>query len=177
MGDHGDRLEDAKARGANILGEVVGYAVNSDASDFVLPDAEGQKACMRQALERAGLAPEDIDIVNTHSTATPSGDIQEAIAVRGVFEGVKTNVNNTKSYIGHTMGAAGALELAGNLPSFDDKKVHPTINVDNLDPNCKVEGLVVNQAKDVPSINTILNNSFGMLGINSTVIVKRYTAE
>ena len=172
-----ERLDDAKARGANIMAEVVGYAINSDASDFVLPDSEGQKACMRQALERAELSANDVDIVNTHSTATPSGDIEEAAAVRGVFEGSKARVNNTKSYIGHTMGAAGALELAGNLPSFEDGKVHPTINVDNLDPDCVVEGLVMNEAVDLGTVDTILNNSFGMLGINSTVIVSRYTGE
>lgn len=169
-----ERLDDAKARGASIIAEVVGYAINSDASDFVLPDAEGQKACMRQALQRAELNPSDIDIVNTHSTATPSGDIEEAAAVRGVFEGAQTNVNNTKSFIGHTMGAAGALELAGNLPSFVDGQIHPTINVENLDPQCAIDGLVTGQAITGQDINTILNNSFGMLGINSTVIVTKF---
>ena len=171
-----ERLDDALARGANIVAEVAGYAINSDASDFVLPDSEGQKACMRQALAHADVQPNDIDIVNTHSTATPSGDIEEAAAVRGVFEGSPARVNNTKSYIGHTMGAAGALELAGNLPSFEDGMVHPTINVDNLDPECALEGLVMNEPVELGTVNTILNNSFGMLGINSTVIVKRYSA-
>jgi len=169
-----ERLADAEARGADIIAEVVGYSVNSDASDFVLPDAEGQKACMRQALDLAKLSPGDVDIVNTHSTATPSGDIEETAAVRGVFEGVQTHINNTKSYIGHTMGAAGALELAGNLPSFEDGQVHPTINIQNLDPKCAVEGLVINEAITDSKINIILNNSFGMLGINSTVIVKKF---
>ena len=117
-----------------------------------------------------------IHIVNTHATATPLGDIQECEAIRAVFgEGCPdTSINNTKSYIGHCMGAAGALELAGNLPSFDDLTVHPTINVDNLDPACALPGLVLNQPRKVAKVDTILNNSFGMLGINSALIVKRF---
>jgi 3-oxoacyl-[acyl-carrier-protein] synthase II len=86
------------------------------------------------------------------------------------------NINNTKSFIGHAMGAAGALELAGNLPSFDDLMVHPTINVDELDPQCDVPGLVLNEAKKAKRVDAILNNSFGMLGINSALIVIRHRA-
>ncbi len=168
-----ERLDDAKARGADIIAEIVGYGISSDASDFVLPDADGQKRCIRAAIKQAGLQPGDIDIVSTHATATPQGDVEEAKAVRGVFEGASCHINNTKSFIGHAMGAAGALELAGNLPSFTDGQVHPTINVDDLDPACALEGLVVNEAREVGKVDTILNNSFGMLGINSTVIVKR----
>ncbi len=86
-----------------------------------------------------------------------------------------TSINNTKSFIGHCMGAAGALELAGNLPSFDDRVVHPTINVDDLDPQCALlRALVLNHPKTVARADTILNNSFGMLGINSTLIVRRF---
>ena len=86
------------------------------------------------------------------------------------------NINNTKSFIGHAMGAAGALELAGNLPSFNDLMVHPTINVDELDPQCDVPGLVLNEPKKAKRVDAILNNSFGMLGINSTLIIIRYRA-
>jgi 3-oxoacyl-[acyl-carrier-protein] synthase II len=85
-----------------------------------------------------------------------------------------TAVNNTKSFIGHAMGAAGALELAGNLPSFDDLVVHPTINIDDLDPLCAIPGLVINEPRSVKRVDAILNNSFGMLGINSTLIIKRF---
>ena len=84
-----------------------------------------------------------------------------------------THVNNTKSYIGHAMGAAGSLELAGNLASFEDNVVHPTINVDELDPDCDVPGLVTNECRGTSGVDCILNNSFGMLGINSVVIVKK----
>ncbi|MFM9091364.1 MAG: beta-ketoacyl-[acyl-carrier-protein] synthase family protein [Verrucomicrobiota bacterium] len=171
-----ERLEDARARGARIYAEIAGYHVNSDASDYVLPNPQRQAECVRAALARAGLAPAGIHIVNTHATATPLGDIQECEAIRAVFgEGCPdTHINNTKSFIGHTMGAAGALELAGNLPSFDDLTVHPTINVDDLDPQCALPGLVLNQPRQVARVETILNNSFGMLGINSTLIVRRF---
>jgi 3-oxoacyl-[acyl-carrier-protein] synthase II len=172
-----ERLEDAQARGARIYAEIAGYHVNSDASDYVLPNPVRQSECVRAAIRRAGLEPKDIHIVNTHATATPLGDIQECEAIRAVFgEGCPdTHINNTKSYIGHTMGAAGALELAGNLPSFNDLTVHPTINVDDLDPACALPGLVLNRPVKVAKVDTILNNSFGMLGINSTLIVKRFT--
>jgi 3-oxoacyl-[acyl-carrier-protein] synthase II len=150
--------------------------VNSDASDYVLPNPVRQAECVRAALRRDGLEARDIHIVNTHATATPLGDIQECEAIRAVFgDGCPdTHINNTKSYIGHAMGAAGALELAGNLPSFDDLTVHPTINVDDLDPLCALPGLVLNQPRKVAIVDTILNNSFGMLGINSTLIVRRF---
>jgi 3-oxoacyl-[acyl-carrier-protein] synthase II len=169
-----ERREDAEARGARIYGEVVGYHVNSDASDFVLPSSAGQNACMRGALRKAGMAPEDVDVLNTHATATALGDVQECIAVREVFgDAHGVYVNNTKSFIGHAMGAAGALELAGNLPSFEDRIVHPTINVDELDPECALRNLVLNRPQEVPRADTILNLSFGMLGINSAVLVRR----
>jgi len=169
-----ERLEDARSRGARIYGEVVGHAVNSDAADFVLPLPERQVECMRLALERARMGPSEVDVVNTHATSTPQGDTQECGALRQVFsDSTRTRVNNTKSYIGHTMGAAGALELAGNLPSFEDGLVHPTINVDSLDPECDVRGLVLNEPERVGEVENLLNLSFGMLGINSAVVVRR----
>ncbi len=169
-----ERLSDAKRRGAEIYGELAGYAINTDATDFVLPNPERQAQCVQLALRRAGLEPEDIDIVSTHATGTSSGDSQECIALRSVFGKCKSVwVNNTKSFIGHAMGAAGALELAGNLPAFRDGVVHPTINVDNLDPECDLPGLVTAEAREVPGVDYILNNSFGMLGINSVVIIRR----
>jgi len=169
-----ERYEDAVARGARIYGELAGYAMNSDATDFVLPNPERQSECVAKALKRANLNASDIDIVSTHATGTMSGDSQECAALRIAFEGCEsTYFNNTKSYIGHCMGAAGALELAGNLGAFGDGVVHPTINVDDLDPDCDVPGLVVNQPRETDGVQYILNNSFGMLGINSVVIIKK----
>jgi 3-oxoacyl-[acyl-carrier-protein] synthase II len=172
-----ERLDDALRRGARIYAEIAGYCVNSDASDYVLPNPQRQAECMRKALATAGLAPSDIHIVNTHATSTPLGDIQECQAMAAVFgeNCPDTWINNTKSYIGHAMGAAGALELAGNLPSFSDLVVHPTINIDDLDPQCALHGLVVNEPRKAVRVEAILNNSFGMLGINSALIVKRFS--
>ncbi len=169
-----ERLDDALARGAKIYAEILGWCINSDATDAVLPNPERQSECMQIAMHRAALAPKDIGIVSTHATATPLGDIQECHAIKRIFANCPaTYVNNAKSYIGHCMGAAGALELAGNLPSLEDGIVHPTINVENLDPECEMPGHVLNTPKNVGKIDTILNNSFGMLGINSVLIVGR----
>jgi 3-oxoacyl-[acyl-carrier-protein] synthase II len=166
-----ERLSDAKRRGAKIYAEIVGYAMNSDASDFVLPNPQRQAECMQKALTRAGLQPEDIDIISTHATATASGDIQEIAAIRKVFGNSKTTyINNTKSFIGHAMGAVGCLELAGNLLSLEDGIVHPTINCDELDPECAIDNLVIGTPKNIGAANYILNNSFGMVGINSVLI-------
>ena len=172
-----ERFQDAAARGAKIYGEVAGYAMNSDAVDFVLPNPQRQAECIHLALSRAGLNVSDIDIVSTHATGTSSGDAQETLALRAVFApdggSGRTLLNNTKSFIGHAMGAAGALELAGNLPAFDDGVCHATINLDHVDPECAIPGLVANQPHEAGPVRTILNNSFGMLGINSVVIVRR----
>ncbi|MCG8450412.1 MAG: beta-ketoacyl-[acyl-carrier-protein] synthase family protein [Pirellulales bacterium] len=169
-----ERYSDAARRDAKIYGELVGYAMTSDASDFVLPNPKQQARCMTLALERAQLNAGDIDLVSTHATATESGDIQECAAIRQVFgKSPETWVNNTKSFIGHAMGAAGSLELAGNLPAFHDGVCHPTINVDNLDPECELPGLVLNEPREKGTVDYILNNSFGMLGINSAVIIKK----
>ncbi|MFO1020379.1 MAG: beta-ketoacyl-[acyl-carrier-protein] synthase family protein [Planctomycetales bacterium] len=171
-----ERLPDALERGAKIYGEIVGYGINSDATDFVLPCAERQAECMQLALKRAGIGPEAIDILSSHATATEQGDIGECEAIRTVFgDRPSLAVNNAKSFIGHAMGAAGALELLGNLPAFQDGIAHATINLDELDPRCGLPQIVANQPRSMGSVNYILNNSFGMLGINSVLIVKRYS--
>jgi len=169
-----ERLDDALARGARIYCEIVGYAMNSDASDFVLPNATRQAECVRLAMSRAGVTPADIDIVSSHATATEQGDIEEGNALKAVFGGTNAVINNTKSFIGHAMGAAGALELLGNLPSFDDGIAHATINLENPDSRCALPNLVANEPRNLGEVNCILNNSFGMLGINSVLIVKRF---
>ncbi len=169
-----ERLSDARARGAKIYAELAGWAINSDATDFVLPNPERQAECIERALSRAGIAADQVDIVSTHATGTTSGDAQECLALRRVFGNApRTRINNTKSFIGHAMGAAGALELAGNLPSFTDGVCHPTINLDELDEECRLPGLVAGDPQELDQPRYILNNSFGMLGINSVLIVKR----
>lgn len=169
-----ERYDDAKRRGANIYGELVGYAINSDAVDFVMPHPERQAECMTKAIRMAGIAPEQINVVSTHATGTSGGDAQEAQALRTVFkDDPNVRFNNAKSFIGHAMGAAGALELAGNLPSFDDGVCHPTINLEDPDPECDSPSIVRKDPHDGLKVEYVLNNSFGMLGINSVVIIKR----
>ena len=173
-----ERLTAARRRGARILGEVIGYAMNSDAVDPVLPDPERMGECMTAALANAGIGPQEVDIINTHATSTEVGDEREAQAIRKVFgDFPEVYINNTKSFIGHAMGAAGALELAGNLPAFDDGTVHATINVDELDPACAMRNLVLNEPVRIGKVDCILNNSFGMLGTNSVVVVRRCPGE
>ncbi|MDR1612405.1 MAG: beta-ketoacyl-[acyl-carrier-protein] synthase family protein [Planctomycetota bacterium] len=168
-----ERHADAKARGARIIAEILGWAVNSDATDFVLPNPERQAEAMRLALARANLEPKDIDLINAHATATPEGDRREVRAIRAVFgDDCPAYVNATKGFIGHAMGAAAALELAGNLPAFGDGLIHPCANIDHLDPDCALPRLVVDgTVKADRPVRAILNNSFGMLGINAALIV------
>lgn len=166
-----ERYEDARKRGAKIYGEILGYHVNSDSTDFVLPNPERQKEAMEKAMKKANLTPEDIDIVNLHATGTNAGDINECEAVSMVFgQSKNTHINCTKGFIGHCMGAAGALELAGNLPSFTDHKIHSIKHVDEIDPKCDLMNLV-NGEPVQKEVKTILSNSFGMLGINSVIII------
>ncbi len=170
-----ERLSDAKARGADFRrSRRICHEHRRHGFCPAQQPASGRMHPNRPA--RAHLNPEDIDIVSTHATGTASGDNLECDALRRVFgtKG-KTLFNNAKSFFGHSMGAAGALELAGNLPSFDDGICHPTINVDELDPECALNGLVLNQPREIESPTFILNNSFGMLGINSVLIVERFT--
>jgi 3-oxoacyl-[acyl-carrier-protein] synthase II len=169
-----ERLDRARARGAKIYAEIVGHAMNSDASDFVLPAPRQQQACIELAMQRAGMLAGDIHLVSTHATGTPLGDVQECTALRNVFGDRPTvHINNTKSFIGHAMGAAGAIELAGNLPSLADGIVHPTINIDELDPECALGQLVIGRERCVDRVDTIMNISSGMLGINSVLIVRK----
>ena len=172
-----ERLSDALKRDANIIAEILGYRINSDGTDYVLPNPERQEECIRQALDRAEIEASAVDLVSSHATSTPQGDEQECKALRNVFhKDTGTLINNTKSFIGHSMGAAGAIELAGNIPSLIDGTAHATINLDDLDPTCALPGLVANEAQQKKGgVNIILNNSFGMLGINSVLILKKFT--
>lgn len=170
-----ERLSDAKARGAKIYGEIAGYNINSDATDFVLPNPERQAECIWNALKKADLSPSDINIVNLHATGTKSGDSQEVAGLRKVFfDCPNTYFNATKGFIGHAMGAAGALELAGNLPAFEDGICHPCLNLDEIDEDCYLPNIVAKEPKSLGNVRYILNTSFGMLGVNSVVIVKKY---
>ena len=129
---------------------------------------------MQKAIEKAGIKKEEIDIVNLHATGTKMGDIQEMSGIKKFYENCpEVSVNCTKGLIGHSMGAAGALELAGNLLSFEDDLIHPCHPIEEIDPECALDNLVL-EAPKKKEVNYILNNSFGMLGINSTLIIKKY---
>ena len=139
-----------------------------------LKGIEPNNEMVREKLKKAQMNASEIDIVNLHATGTTAGDINEIEGVKHIFDDCeKTFINCTKGYIGHAMGAAGALELAGNLPSFEDHKIHSCKKIENLDPKCEMKNLVNGEPIE-KEVNTILNNSFGMLGINSVLIIKRF---
>ena len=155
-----------------VLGEVTPEQLTllRDADEILLEEIVANNLYRRTAQVFAVLLP-----VKAVGVMGDSRTHEQVIAIRAVFgDDSGVFVNNTKSYIGHCMGGAGALELAGNLPAFEDRTVHPTINVDELDPECELPGLVINEPREVKQVDVILNNSFGMLGINSAVIVRRF---
>ncbi len=172
-----ETLEHARARGAKIYAELVGYGVSADAYHLTAPDPEGRGAarCMQMALDHAGLKPEDVQYVNTHGTSTPLGDICEVKALKQVFGDHATKglvISSSKSMTGHLLGAAGAVELAVCVMSIQDNIIPPTINVDNQDPQCDLD-VCPNVARQT-KVDVALSNSFGFGGHNSSVIVKRF---
>jgi 3-oxoacyl-[acyl-carrier-protein] synthase II len=172
--------EHARARGANILGELVGFGNSSDAGHITAPDAEGRGAgnAMKWALEDAGLSPDQIDYINAHGTSTPLGDKAEVAAVRKIF-GDRANagsglvMSSTKSVHGHTLGASGAVEMIACLHAINDSIVPPTINLDTIDPDCQGIDLVPHTARPMP-VRYAMNNTFGFGGHNVTLIVGKY---
>jgi 3-oxoacyl-[acyl-carrier-protein] synthase-1 len=162
-------MERARARGATIHGEVVGYAANSDGFDMVAPSGEGAARCMRLAMEGAGDRP--IDYLNTHGTGTPVGDIKEMEAVRAVFGQGAPLIGSTKSMTGHSLGAAGAQEAIYCLLMMRDGFVAPSINIDTLDP--AFEDLPIVRERVDRQIETAMSNSFGFGGTNGCLILSR----
>lgn len=171
-----EELEHAKARGANIYGELAGYGNTADAYHMTSPspDGEGAGRCMKMALRSAGLAPEDISYINAHGTSTPQGDICETSAIKSVFgdHASKLCVSSTKGATGHMLGAAGAIEMTACTMALRDQKVPPTINYENPDPDCDLD-YVPNQARDT-EVKAIMNNSFGFGGHNACVVAKKF---
>lgn len=169
-------LDKAKARGAKILAEVVGIGATDDAYHITSPHPEGEGTipCMQQALNNAGIAPEDIDYINAHGTSTPLGDIAETNAIKSVFgkHAYNLDVSSTKSMTGHLLGAAGGLESVFCVQALATGVLPPTINLEKQDEQCDLN-YVPNEAKK-RNIRYALNNSFGFGGTNSTTIFKKY---
>ena len=172
-----ETLEHAKARGAKILAELVGYGLSADAYHLTspMPDGEGAARCMNMALKHAGLKPTDVQYINTHGTSTPLGDICETKAIKASFGEYATNglvVSSTKSTTGHLLGAAGAIELLACVMAIQDNFVPPTINVFNQDPECELD-VCPNVGRSM-QVDVALSNSFGFGGHNASLIVKRF---
>jgi 3-oxoacyl-[acyl-carrier-protein] synthase I len=159
-----EEYEHAKARGAKIYAEVVGYGATSDGYDMVAPSGEGAERCMKLALE--GI--DKVDYINTHGTSTPVGDVKELEAIRAVFGGTDVAIASTKSLSGHALGAAGVNEAIYTLIMMENNFIAASANIDNLDP--AAEGLnIVRKRIDNVKIETALSNSFGFGGTNATL--------
>ena len=173
-----ETLEHAKARGARIYAEVIGYGMSGDAFHITAPAADGDGAfrCMRNAVNRAGIDVSEIDYVNAHGTSTPMGDEIELGAVERLFgnSAGKLTMSSTKSAIGHLLGAAGAVEAVFSVLAMRDNIAPPTLNLDNPSVQTAID-LVPHTAKKKP-IDTVLSNSFGFGGTNASLIMRRSAA-
>jgi 3-oxoacyl-[acyl-carrier-protein] synthase II len=170
-----ESLEHAKARGARIYAEVIGYGLSGDAYHITAPaeDGDGAFRCMRAALKRAGVTPGEIDYVNAHGTSTPMGDEIELAAVERLFGNSAGTLamSSTKSAIGHLLGAAGAVEAIFSVLAMRDNIAPPTLNLDNPSVSTAID-LVPHTPKKRP-INTVLSNSFGFGGTNASLVLRR----
>lgn len=175
-----EELEHAKARGANILGELVGYGRSADANDIVAPCADGNGAgrAMQLALDDAGMKAQDVDYVNAHGTSTPLGDIAETMAIKRVFGEHATDgsmaVSSTKSMTGHMLGATGAVEAVISMMAIQKRTVPPTINLENQDEQCDLD-YTPNKAKQKDDLKVAMSNSFGFGGHNASLLFSEYS--
>jgi 3-oxoacyl-[acyl-carrier-protein] synthase II len=172
-----EELEHAKARGAKIYCEIVGYGNTADANHMTAPAPQGEGAarCMRMALRNAELNPTDIQYINAHGTSTPQGDVCETQAIKTVFgdHARKLAVSSTKGATGHMLGAAGSVEMAICAKAIQTQVAPPTINLDKPDPECDLD-YVPNTAREM-KIDAIVNNSFGFGGHNASIIARKFT--
>ncbi len=171
-----EELEHARARGAPLYAEVVGYGMSGDAFHISAPSEDGDGAIrvMRATLADAGVAPDVVDYVNVHGTSTPRGDVVEVIAAKAVFGGHarKLALSSTKSMTGHLLGAAGGLEAGITALALKEQLIPPTINLENQDPECDLD-CVPNQARKA-ELRYALSNSFGFGGTNGALLLKRF---
>ncbi len=169
-----EELEHAKARGARIYAELVGFGMSGDAYHITLPpaDGEGARKCMSAALNDAGIDPSEVDYLNAHGTSTPAGDVGETVGIRRTFgdHADKLIVSSTKSSTGHMLGAAGVAEAIFSILAIQNQVVPPTINLDNQDPACDLD-YTPNTARDA-RIRTVVSNSFGFGGTNGSLVFR-----
>jgi 3-oxoacyl-[acyl-carrier-protein] synthase II len=174
-----EELEFAKKRGAKILAEVIGYGMSADAHHItsIAPEGQGAQRSMRAALKDAGIRPEEVGYINAHATATPAGDGNESQAIEAVFGehalSHKLKISGTKSMHGHLLGGAGGLECGISVLALQHQMLPPTINLENVDPECRLD-YVPNKAI-AHSFDIALSNSFGFGGINASLILRRWT--
>ena len=165
-----EELEHAKARGAKIYAELVGYGATSDGYDMVAPSGEGAQRCMKLALSTVD---GEIDYINAHGTSTPVGDSKELEAVRAVFGDASPKIASTKSLTGHALGAAGVNEAIYCLLMMEQDFISPSINIEDLDP--AAEGLnIVTETIENAGLTRVLSNSFGFGGTNASLVFQRY---
>jgi 3-oxoacyl-[acyl-carrier-protein] synthase II len=174
-----EELEYAKARGAKIYAELVGYGMSADASHMTEPDPTGASPArsMRMAIDDAGLDPSQIGYVNAHATSTPLGDSAETRVLKialGEEHARKTPISSTKGATGHTFGGAGAIEAIFTTLALRDRIVPPTINYEEADPDCDLD-YVPNVAREVPDLEVAASNSFGFGGHNATIVLRRFS--
>jgi 3-oxoacyl-[acyl-carrier-protein] synthase II len=173
-----EALDHAKARGAKIYAELIGYGMSGDAHHITAPapDGDGALRCMKGAIRTAGISTGDIDYINAHGTSTPLGDEIELGAVQKLVGNAagRMSMSSTKSCIGHLLGAAGAVEAIFSILAIRDRVVPPTINLDNPSVDTPID-LVPHQARK-RDVDTALSNSFGFGGTNASLIFRRYAA-
>ena len=171
-----EEYEHAKNRGARIYGELSGYGMSSDAYHMTLPSegGEGASRCMKNAMNNAGINPDQLDYINAHGTSTPFNDKTESAAISSLFNNhtSKVRVSSTKSMIGHALGASGALEAVACVKAINENIAPPTINYENKDPECTLN-YVPNKAEKI-QINAAMSNSFGFGGHNAVIVFKKW---
>jgi 3-oxoacyl-[acyl-carrier-protein] synthase II len=171
-----ENLESALERGANIMAEIKGYGLSSDAYHMTAPDptGDGFARCMAMAIEDSGLSPQDVDYINAHGTSTELNDAVESKAIRAVFGNYADSVavSSTKSMIGHMLGATGGVEAAFSVLTLRDQVLPPTINYQTPDPECDLD-YIPNQKRQA-KVETVLSNSFGFGGTNASLVFTLY---
>lgn len=167
-----ERLDHARARGAHIHGEIIGYGTSCDGTHVTHPAADGMASALERALRDARIDAREIDYVNAHATATTAGDVAESIATETVL-GNRCPISSTKGFTGHTLGACGAIELAFCLTMMDHGFIAPNRNLTNVDPDCRDLDYVIGRPRSA-RLNTVMTNNFAFGGINTSIIMRRY---